>query len=107
MTTQSAKAPTIPSTIPPIPHRNSQESDVTRIAPSGLPGQCEPCDDGFYVVQPLWSDGTLCGSETRYDSEAAAIKAAADERHCAWFEGSAVRVITADGEMVVEFEVAS
>lgn len=56
---------------------------------------------GFYVVQELWSDGTIVvetDEETESEARATAQKMFDDPTR----EGDSVRIITIDGELVVE-----
>lgn len=59
-------------------------------------------DDGDYVVQGMYSDGTIC-VEFGFDDEAKAVSEARKllkVHGSTWFEGDRVRVITRDGELV-------
>ena len=64
-------------------------------------------DDGDYVVQGMWSDGTIVGGlgggggeSFSLDDEKAAVSAAKKLLRDPTFEGDSVRVITRDGELV-------
>jgi hypothetical protein len=60
--------------------------------------------DGDYVVQGIYADGRIC-YEGREDDEQQAISIAKSLSEASWFEGVSVRVITRDGELIVEFDV--
>ena len=56
-------------------------------------------DDPNFIVQGLWSDGSICGSEDGSDDLNNAISKAKALVRSSYFEGSYVRVITRDGDL--------
>ena len=58
-----------------------------------------PVDDPLFIIQGLWSDGTVSES-FGYDDEETAVYEAEKLARSSHFEGDRVRVISADGEQV-------
>lgn len=54
----------------------------------------------FYVVQPMWRNGLICGAEEHLNDASEALERSRAIFYDPTFEGDAVRVITADGEFV-------
>jgi len=74
----------------------------------------EPVEDPFYIIQPLWSDGTIVGGlgggggeSFGFDDEDVAVREAKKLLRDPTFEGDYVQVITRDGELVWDSQSTS
>jgi hypothetical protein len=84
------------------PELRASEAQGQRVA-----ARHEPVEDPFYIILPLWSDGTIVGGlgggggeSFGFDDERIAVQEAKKMLRDPTFEGDYVQVITRDGELV-------